>query len=362
MENIFEKIKKEWEDKKEVNWEYDNQSLVPEEQLQYIILKQRDDNLGKFLESLKEYYEDIDITDLKELLFFYNDLKEVNFIGTDLFANAMFIKNTVPYLYRSIGKDTNKEEDLIQCKDHVSKIFTECLCQIQTGGKGNLFSYSKCFGKVLYKYITLQSEGEKTRIEIRQNAHVNSIIYYEKEMSIQRYARKCADANNSKEKLPYFSIDMSNARGGDVKHLKEWLETFLGKQDWHWHKDIVDPIGDAEVVCNFTNGNDNSGILCKKVVRITITQEQFCILLYKYFKKYYEESSFFGFDEFITNTLETLKNYEDGEKLCKYYTYIMSHDNDDVVNEILGYICWESEEKYMKKRKTNKHSKRDVYL
>ena len=49
-------------------------------------------------------------------------LKEINFIGTDLFANVMFIKNEVPYLYRSVGKDTNTEKPAIEPKNLEDKL------------------------------------------------------------------------------------------------------------------------------------------------------------------------------------------------------------------------------------------------
>lgn len=358
MRDIFTFIKQQYENNNQVNYDYEDNISI-EEKMQYLILKQRYANLGNFLEKQKEYYEEIDITGLQNLLFFYNDLKELIFIGTDLFTNTMLIKNEVPYLYRSVGKDTEKEKVLgdekYQYKDHISKIIKECLNQIETGGKGSLFSYTKCFGKMLYKYVTLQSKESIATIEIRKCANVNSVFDGESDMSIQKYARSCANKNDKEENtLPYFSIDISNARDNKVEYLKEWVTVFLGKQDWHWHKDIVDPIGDAEVVCNFTNivDDNKNGVLCKAVQRLDFNRDEFCRLLYKYFKTYAEKlgkSSYF--DTFIDSSLKTLVGYEDGKIKEYYINTINSIVEDDDVSNILKLINWENEKKYMSRRK-----------
>lgn len=361
MRDIFELIKTEYESNNSVGFDFEDNIKI-EEKIQYLILQQRYTNLGVFLKKQKEYYEKIDITELQNLLFFYNDLKELNFIGTDLFANAMFIKNEVPYLYRSVGKDTEKEivlgDEKYQYKNHVDMIMKECLNQIETGGKGRLFSYTKCFGKMLYKYVTLQSENSVATIEIRKYANVNSVFDGESAMSIQKYTRNCANkTDEEKSTLPYFCIDMSNARDNKVKYLKEWITDFLGKQEWYWHKDIVDPIGDAEVVCNFTNAIDDNknGVLCSKVQRISFNRDQFCTLLYKYFKTYAEKNNIGeNFDTFINRSLETLENYEDGKFKNYYSEIIQSQEIDNDISDILQLINWENEKKYMSRRKGEK--------
>ena len=363
MRNIFELIKPEYESNNSVGFDFEDIIKI-EEKIQYLILKKRYCNLGEFLDEQKKYYEDPEVDDdLKNLLFIYNDLKEINFIGTDLFANVMFIKNEVPYLYRSVGKDTNTEKVLgdekYQYKNHVAKIMKECLNQIETGGKGRLFSYTKCFGKMLYKYATLQSENADAIIEIRKCANVNSVFDGET-MSIQKYARKCASKTDEEEStLPYFCIDMSNARDNEVKYLKEWITDFLGKQEWYWHKDIVDPIGDAEVVCNFTNATDDNKkeILCNEVQRISFKRKQFCMLLYKYFETYAKmaDDNVDNFNDFIKKSLETLESYEDG-KFKEYYSDIIKFQEiDNKISEILKLIDWENEKKYMSRQKGEKN-------
>lgn len=87
---------------------------------------------------------------------------------------------------------------------------------------------------------------------------------------------------------------MSNARDNSVKNLKCWLDGFLGKQEYITrYNDIFDPIGDAEVVTNFTFTDSGSGqrVLCSSVERFKLSKEEFCVLLYRYFSKYKQERS-----------------------------------------------------------------------
>lgn len=362
MKNIFEQKKLAYEETKKCSWDDVPQENITGgdkkvkciEKLQYLILKQRYSNLNEFLKQQQEKYgiDERDIEKLRDLLFFYNDLKEINFIGTDMYANALFLKHKVPYLYRSVsGKDNTKEDRIfgntdIEYKEHTKTIFKECLNQIETGAKGKLFSYTKCFGKMLYKYLTLLDESSIETIKVRKNAIVNSISKDGKDfMCIQEYIRECA-TKDGKSGLPYFAIDMSNARDNSVKCLKAWITEFLGEQEWYWHKDIIDPIGDAEVVCNFAN----------EVEEKELSRDEFCVLLYKYFSKYADEiHDKSRFDNFIDKTLDTLKDYQDGE-LKGHYEKIISEEllgqeEKKNVDSILEMIDWDNEMKYMSGQK-----------
>lgn len=60
-------------------------------------------------------------------------------------------------------------------------------------GKGNLYSYSRCFGKMLYKYANiLFLSDRKTEIEIRKDVYVNTVSEdgYHTEKSLQKYIRE----------------------------------------------------------------------------------------------------------------------------------------------------------------------------
>ena len=368
MENIFENKKLDYEKNESCSWDDSPKNDIDiVDELQYWILYQRYINLDYFLRQQQKKYgmDEQDTIELKDLLFFYNDLKEMNFIGTDMYANALFLKHKVPYLYRSVGKDTKEDRIFgdadIEYSEHTKTIFKECLKQIETGRKGELFSYTKCFGKMLYKYATLQNEDSNIVIEVRKDAIINAISEGGKDfISIQKYIRDCVKKAEEKAEatagLPYFAIDMSNARDNSVKCLKCWIAEFLKdsnqKELWHWHKDIVDPIGDAEVVCNFTYKSkcNNS----EAVKRIKLNREEFCVLLYKYFSKYAEKNNDENwFKQFIKDTLTTLSTYQSG-KLKEYYEKIINDDllkNHDKINNVLQKINWDNEIKYMSRRK-----------
>ncbi|MEK3697400.1 hypothetical protein NYE33_10515 [Paenibacillus sp. FSL R10-2199] len=359
MQDIFERVKKMYENRQLGLWDIPENSVIGEK-LQYLILRRRYLNLKVFLEKQKKNFGFVDIEELQELLFFYNDLNEINFIGTDMFANALFLKNKVPFLYRSVGKDIDKDkvfgEADLEYSEHVQMIFKECLNQIETGGAGKLFSYTKCFGKMLYKYATFQNGNLNTIIEVRKEAIINAISEDGKDIiGIQRYIRNCA-MRNGKSELPYFTIDMSNARDNSVEYLKYWITEFLGKQEWYWHKNIVDPIGDAEVVCNFTNASRYDYIkFYDSVQRLEFSRDEFCVLLYKYFKEYATKIEIQNwFCRFVSNTLETLKNFEDGKLKC-FYEKIKDDNLQGIdykkINNILDMVNWENEIRYMSRRK-----------
>lgn len=342
-----------------------NESLFAsnEDKLAYLIMKQRFVNLCKFLEKQKQKYkmDDKDVEELKELWFLHNDLKELNFIGTDIFADVLFISHRIPYLYRSVGKDNAQRvlEDKSHSDEIGSTLFKECLEQIKSGGQGKLFSYSKCFGKMLIKYANIVNGSSKTTIEIRKNARINSISSDGKNnSSIQKYVRETSDLNRDID-IPLFMIDMSNARENKVSNLKFWIDKYLGEQSYvRRYNDIYDPIGDAEVVTNFTGDLKNSEgnyIMCDQICRYELDIRKFCVLLYNYALKYATNDAIADrFNNFIICSIKTIPNPETNE----YYSFYNGIMNDNIncteVNEILENIDWDNEKKYMTRVKTEK--------
>ena len=334
-----------------------------EEKLAYLIIKKRFSNLCKFLKKQKQKYKmlDDDVAELKELWFLYNDLKELNYIGTDIYSNVLFVRHKVPFLYRSVGKDSSGERVLDSCdSDEIGrKLIKECLEQIKSGGKGKLFSYSKCFGKMLFKYANIIDGSEETTIELRKNTWINSICDENgNHLSLQKYIRKNLESKAEKEEIeiPCFLIDMSNARGNKVENLKLWLDTYLGKQEYvKRFEDIYDPIGDAEVVANFTGDlTDSSGkyIMCEEVCRYPFNIEEFCSLLYKYALTYAKEIKIEErFNRFIDRTLKTLPDPETNEY---FKLYQRVKNNESYCAELLKNIDWENEKIYMPRVKAEK--------
>lgn len=327
-----------------------------EDELSYLIMKQRFKNLSDFLNCQQKKYNlcnDV-VEELKKNWFIYNDLRELHFIGTDIYSDAMFIKHRVPYLYRSVGKDNYNNRVLDDIKKPSNEIgtviFKNCLEQIKSGGQGELFSYSKCFGKMLIKYANIKKHEEKTTIEIRINSWVNSVCdQNNKIFSIQRFVRNTLE-RDGEENIPLFLIDMSNAREDEVKNLKTWFNDYLGEQSYiKRFNDIYDPIGDAEVVANFI-GNSEPYVMCDKVYRYELNIQEFCFLLYKYAITYLakSEKDTSKFETFISKSIESI------QKPNEYYTLyssIINMPSNESIENILSTIDWEKEISYMKRKK-----------
>lgn len=333
-----------------------------EEKLAYLIMKQRFVNLCTFIEKQKQKYRmNIeDVAELKELWFLYNDLKELNFIGTDIYSNALFIRHKIPFLYRSVGKDSDTKrvlEGKTNSDEIGSTLIKECLEQIKSGGQGKLFSYSKCFGKMLIKYANIVYGSEETTIEIRKNSWINAICEDDNNYSIQKYIRKKSGLNRDVD-IPLFSIDMSNARENKVANLKLWINTYLGEQSYiKRYNDIYDPIGDAEVITNFTgdlkDGAENY-IMCDRECRYTLDKSEFCYLIYKYALEYATKNEITFFDRFIKDSIETIPNHETNAYYILYNGIVNDNINSPAVTEILKNIDWENEKKYMTRVKAEK--------
>ncbi len=343
-----------------------------EKKLAYLVIKKRYQNLCSFLEMQQKKYnaEKDDIEELKRLWFLYNDLKEVEFIGPDIYSDSMFIKHRVPYLYRSIGRDHESGRALNdgskQQSNEMGKIiFSECLEQIKTGGKGKLFSYSKCFGKMLIKYSNILWCDTKTQIEIRKDAMINAIKNNSgDEFSIQRYIREIKE-NARDEEIQLFAVDMSNSRDDKVENLKKWMDTFFEeKQNYRYRNNIVDPIGDAEVVTNFTGNTDS--VMCSWVRRYTLNVNEYCTLLYRYALLLSEKIN--KKDQFVRLVNDAINTMpEHGTNF--YYTLYKCIIDDKVrvdngkIEEILNYVDLDNEVYYMYRVKgEKKDSKNKIQL
>lgn len=340
-----------------------------EEELRYMILQQRLKNLNSFLAVLMEKYKltQDDTDELSRLWFLYNDLKEIHFIGTDLYADVMFIKHKVPFLYRSVGRDNRGEQDhreKIPPIEIGKTIMRECLKQIESGGEGKLYSYSKCFGKMLFKYANIIFGRDGLTIEIRKDAWVNCIYQdgacaneYE---SLQKYIHSLEQSSDTEVSMPYFTVDMSNARADSVKNLKLWLDDYLGKQTYIARfKDIYDPIGDAEVVSNHTGENN---MMCSDAKRYKLSSETFCKVLYAYGLKYAESlGRAEDYRRYITDSIQSIPHEESNA----YYDFFKGASDDKCIDEadiiaILDNICWDNEKIYMVKEKEEKNTNEDT--
>lgn len=391
MNTIYKMIQKNYKDiPKYINqnstdiFNINTTTLNSVQKLQLSIYEQRYKNIKDYIENTTKNLTDSEKDILLKYYFFSNKLNEINFIGTDFYLNTRFIKEQVPFLYRSVGRDSKTGDTSIyrKCKreNHIEKILKECIRQIKTGGKGELYSYSKCFGLMLYKYANITSEYKKLTIEIRKDAWLNAIDDENKPVMVQEYLYKYEN-NNNEYKLPYFCIDMSNARENSTQYLREWAKEWSkgvkkekkknGKEDYldeeiefRYGDDIVDPIGDAEVVTNYTNVIDEKTIMANNVERIELSIGDFCELIYLYFKIYNEKqknsqervTNFIkkSIDSLPENSKQDLLKILPSELKSLYSTNENTNENqfenhNKLRNIIASCIDWELEKKYMTK-------------
>ncbi len=338
-----------------------------EDEIRYRILQKRFNNLQSFIKIQKSKYalSDADSDELLKLWFLYDDLKEIHFIGTDMYSDVMFIKHKEPYLYRSVGKDCDNgqsEEKTIaivaEAESPGKIIIEECLKQIKSGGNGKLYSYSKSFGKMLFKYANIISEKGKTSIEIREKAFVNCVCENKQCESMQRYFRKTCEEKFLNSEIPYFTVDMSNARGKSVDNMKRWFDDYLGEQKYvKRFNDIFDPIGDVEVVSNYTGVNPKP-MMCERVSRHELNTDQFCKLLYGYGLRYCNK---IGEETGKTNKIDRYKTYinksiesiGDDENMFSKMFREFSCDQEESESNTTLYekIDWKLERLYMKPQK-----------
>lgn len=404
MDKIQDEIKERYEQYKNKDIKNDEEIFNIkveniEEELQLLIFKHRYENIKRYVNFLSTYKNEKSKDDnikeelsqeekdtLVEYYLFDNDLKELSILGTSIYADVLFIKRQVPYLYRCVGKDRNEntcEANSVKKfprKSHVKEIFKTCYDQFKNEYTGGKYSYSKCLGRVLFKYgnvnitrATYESDDEKKIIlEIRKNAWVNSILgkdnpenkdsENDKIIMIQEYLK-----NNKNEEectnIPMFCVDMSNAFLDNEKFLKNWIKSYLGKGEDK--QEYAQPIYDVEVITNFTGfTGEKKGIMADEVERKYFCAAEYIQLLYWYSKMYYSKykekySKKFEankeFEDNIKKSIDSLRKLkvsksrekEAHDKIVKVYEKIKELENKDKIEEVLNNVCWELEVEYM---------------
>lgn len=248
---------------------------------------------------------------------------------------------------------------------------------------------------MLYKYTTfitkssedatsaLPQEDEIRTILIGKNAIVNAIMDNSNGKKIKSF-QKCAKDFSEKistKGFPDCIIDMSNARGNNLEHIKDLVP------DSRIYR--ANPITDAEVICTFNKVTD----LCKRFCegedfkKIDLNLETYCVLLFKYFKKLAEENAETSenkeafeenylkifIKEFKDKFRELINSCESDKEKAKYinaesfleYIVLYAINYKDKVTEavankidydaigvILENVDWEEEKKYI--ARTNK--------
>lgn len=306
-------------------------------------------------ELIKEYnvLSDDERKETVDYYLFDNRLKELNYLGLGFYYNCKF-KKTQATLFRSDGKTIvtpicyNEYDGVLVLKE----VFNYCREHINKGNnKVILRSYSKCFGTVLFKYLSIIDGNKSVRLCIRPKSDINVIIVDDVSMSLQKYI-------NSQQGKSYinFCIDISSARNGKRDNLTLWMKNFLGEKSCEIQK-LLSPVSDKEVIMSFIPVNE---------LYLEFEEDELMYLLYRYYRKFYEvhnKSKADKFDENFNNLIEELKKVlsenlnsfaeEDKTQRTKnaeqYINRIESYIENpkkltmDKINTVFDYINWDEE-------------------
>lgn len=324
----------------------------PDKKLKIKILYQRYCILIK--ELLNEYSE-IPDEDRKRIVDYYlfdNRLKELKYLGLGHYYNAKFKKSQAT-LYRSNGRDRIEpyyfgESDSVET---VKIIFEQCREHINKGtNKVRLYSYSKCFGTVLFKYLSIEEGATSVNLHIIPNRDINVIDVDGENMSIQQFlGSQCKDTKID------FCIDMSSVRDGKRDNLTSWMKDFLGDNSTEIQK-LHSPVSDQEVIMSYVPDQE---------VSERFNEGELIYLLYRYYAKYYEirnkdKSDNFNIEfgktitylnEEVEKDLANQHSEENVHQLKNIKKFIAlfklcvdgNEAHDEKVNKVFTYIDWNAE-------------------
>ena len=183
------------------------------------------------IEHLLDEYEDFNQSEKFEMIDYYlfdNRLKELNCTGLSWYYDCKFKPNSVR-VFRSEGGICNWENTKynfgLESKIEVLKnIINNCREHINKGNyKIKLRSYSKSFGVVLFKYLSIPNGKSSVKLCFNEAVDTNVIILNNKPISLQRFI-----ANEEKINSIDFCIDMTSVRNEKRDNLTRWMKSLLG--------------------------------------------------------------------------------------------------------------------------------------
>ncbi|MGF6356706.1 hypothetical protein ABIE27_004630 [Paenibacillus sp. 4624] len=235
---------------------------------------------------------------------FDNRLEELYYLGLGHYYNAKF-KKSQAVLFRSNGGDRNTPviHGMSSNLETVKLIFNQCREHINKGkDKVRLYSYSKCFGIVLFKYLSIEQDKDSVELRILPNQNINVIYNNDTVMSLQQFIMDEYKASKTD-----YCIDMSSVRSGKRDNLAVWMKNFLGERSIEIQK-IHSPVSDQEVVA--------SRILNQEISN-SFNEEELIYLLYRYYKKYYE-----------------VRNNDNGDKFRHEFEKVTTYLNEEFEKQL----------------------------
>ncbi|QGQ97918.1 hypothetical protein EHS13_25030 [Paenibacillus psychroresistens] len=305
-------------------------------------------------ELLNEYSELAD-EDRKKIIDYYlfdNRLKELKYLGLGHYYNAKFKKSQAT-LFRSNGGKRDEPDNYGKSSnlETVKTIFEHCREHINKGtDKVRLYSYSKCFGIVLFKYLSINQKKDTVELQILPNQDINVIFGGDNNMSLHQFV-----GDQCKNTRTDYCIDMSSVRNGKRDNLTIWMKDFLGEKSTEIQK-MHSPVSDQEVI---------TSCILNQEVSESFNEEELIYLLYRYYEKYYEvrnkgkgDKFKYEFEKAITYINEEFEkelSNQPGEENAQQFINIKNHidrfklcingneAHDKKVNKVFTYIDWSAE-------------------
>ena len=284
------------------------------------------------------------IDDKKVIIDYYinsNSLQEMYHLGLGYYFNVKYPKHIETLYSVGYGEDSNwidwlKKQNVNENKlkeNGLQLIFKACKEHINRGGNVRLKSLSKCFGVDLFKYMQLDENGN-ANLYIIKNAPVNFIQTGQQKKSIQEYLM--SDEHFDIVHEPQFCLDFTNVRNNKAENYNNWSKRFLQCDQYISQKEFdnkkqefgieygelnyfilelikqehtnngdkaissrISPITDREVIVSDTLWNiekykknsNNKGMIDEKCYHFEFNEEEYCQLIYYYFRCYAENKS-----------------------------------------------------------------------
>lgn len=292
-------------------------------------------------EHLLSEYANLSSVDKIQIIDYYlfdNRLKELNCVGLSWYYDCKFKPSTVT-AFRSEGGlcnwDNSQYNNFNSSRvDIMKSIINNCREHINTGNyKVKLRSYSKCFGIVLFKYLSIPINNSSVKLCVNNELHSNVIHLNNSLMSFQKFI-------NSGEEIKSidFCIDMTSVRNEKRDNLGKWMKIFLGGKSTEIQK-MISPVSDKEVIVSYKSLEEKY---------YDLNQEELVYLLYEYYRLYSEKvlKTRNTFEVRFEKITEDIKNLENGKEYIDWITERV-HDTPNTIvgkiSEILSHVDWTQE-------------------
>ncbi len=292
------------------------------------------------IEHLLIEYDTLSLVDRMQIIDYYlfdNRLKELNCVGLSWYYDCKFKPSTV-IAFRSEGGscdwNSTQYNYALNRIDIMKSIINNCREHINKGSyKVKLRSYSKCFGIVLFKYLSIPTNNSSVKLCINTELHSNVIRLNDSLMSFQKFID-----SGEEIKAIDFCLDMTSVRNEKRDNLGKWMKSFLGEESTEIQK-MISPVSDKEIIVSYKPREEKY---------YDLNQKELIYLLHEYYRLYSEKvlKTSNIFESRFEKITEEIKNLENGKEYIEWIIEcVRDVPNSSVkkITEILSYVDWTQE-------------------